>query len=547
MQKNVNQAKIGIDLDNTIISYDNAFQQGAISKGLVDKNCKLHKKALRDLIRRKPDGETEWQKLQGYVYGEGINEAELFPGVYRFLWRCKQRKIDVEIVSHKTDLGHFDKNKISLRDSATNFLKKNGLLDNKNPLIKKVTYKGTREEKIDYIQENNFELFIDDLEEIVFSEELKNQKGILFSRDNLSNTSSNKVISKSWEEISQNILGNWSIDEVKNVANFIGNCDEVTSIEKLKGRGNSAIYKLNLFNEKKIALKIYPETSYHDRLKSEFKSTEIFKELNIKNVQRPVASNSPLDIASYEWINGDSVSTYGNKELEAALSFLRTLHEKSNATQFIDFPMAADSCLKGLDIERQIQRRLLQFDFSSVKGNELEQFLNNEFKPIAKEIISWSKFSWPANPSYIESIQKDKFILSPSDFGFHNSLRSQNENLIFHDFEYFGWDDPVKLISDFSHHAAMNLSNELEQIWFSETSEIYGKQLLERLRAAWPMYGLNWCLIILNEFKDEVWSRRCSADDSKKNLRDEHLTAQLLKSKYKLNMLADNYKNKFFW
>ena len=155
------------------------------------------------MIRRKPDGETEWQKLQGYVYGEGINEADLFPGVYRFLWRCKQRKIDVEIVSHKTKFGHFDKKKISLRDSATNFLKNHGLQDNKNPLIKKVTYKGTRQEKIDYIKENKFELFIDDLEEIVFSEELKNQKGILFSRDNLTKTQSNVFISKSWKEISQ--------------------------------------------------------------------------------------------------------------------------------------------------------------------------------------------------------------------------------------------------------------------------------------------------------------------------------------------------------
>lgn len=547
MENNVNQVKIGIDLDNTIISYDKAFQVGALSKGLIDKSCKLHKKALRDLIRGLPDGEIEWQKLQGYVYGEGINEADLFPGVYRFLWRCKQRKIDVEIVSHKTKFGHFDKNKISLRDSATNFLKNQGLLDNKNPLIKKVSYKSTRKEKIDYIKENNFELFIDDLEEIVFSEELKNQKGILFSHDNLSNTSSNVSISKSWEDISQKILGNWRLDEVKNMANYIGKSDEVKSIEKLKGRGNSAIYKLHLFNENKLALKIYPEKSYHDRLKSEFKSAEIFKELNIKNVQRPVDLNGLLDVATYEWIDGDSVSTYGVKELEASLSFLRTLHENSQAKQFINFPMAADSCPKGLDIERQIQRRFLKINSVSEKGSELEQFLKNEFKPIAQEIISWSKLSWPTNPSYIESIQKDKLILSPSDFGFHNALRSQNENLIFHDFEYFGWDDPVKLISDFSHHAAMNLSNELEQIWFSKTSEIYGEPLLERLCAAWPMYGLNWCLIILNEFKDEVWRRRCSADDSKKNLRDEHLKAQLLKSKYKLNMLANTYKNKFFW
>ena len=205
MKKNIRQVRIGVDLDNTIISYDKAFQIGAAVSGLVDKNCKLNKNALRDLIRKRPDGEFEWQKLQGYVYGEGINEAVLFPGVYRFLWRCKERKIDVEIVSHKTEFGHFDSKKISLRDSATNFLINHCLLDNNNPLIKKVTYKNSKKEKINYIKQNNYECFIDDLEEIIFSEELEYQKGILFSRDYLSVNNSNNVIAQSWEEISQSV------------------------------------------------------------------------------------------------------------------------------------------------------------------------------------------------------------------------------------------------------------------------------------------------------------------------------------------------------
>ena len=539
--------KIGIDLDNTIISYDDVFQLAANKFGLLDNNNCLSKESLRNQIRNQKNGEKKWQKLQGYVYGEGINEAVLFPGVYRFLWRCKERKIDVEIVSHKTEFGHFDSKKISLRDSATNFLINHGLLDNKNPLIKQVTYKNSKKEKVDYIKQNNYECFIDDLEEIIFSEELEGQKGILFSRDNLSVKNSNNVIAQSWEEISQSVLGNWSLDEVKNMANLISNNTKVESIEKLKGRGNSAIYKLHLSNANKSALKIYPEISYHDRLGSEFNSTKIFKELNINNVQRPISFDSSLGIATYEWIEGERISSYGIKELKAALSFLSILHQNSKAEQFNNFPMASDACTKGSDIEIQIKRRLLQFDELSTKYSDLEQFLKNDFKPLFKEIISWSQASWPSSSSYIVPIEKNELILSPSDFGFHNALYSQNENLIFHDFEYFGWDDPVKLISDFSHNAAMNLTKEIEQLWFSEVSEIYGKHLLGRLSAAWPMYGLNWCLIILNEFNDEVWSRRCSSDDSKSNLRDEHLATQLAKSKNKLNVLAVSYKNKHYW
>ena len=547
MRKNTRPIRIGIDIDNTIISYDKAFQLGAIASGLVAKNCKLNKQALRNEIRKQPNGESKWQKLQGYVYGVGINEAVIFPGVYRFLWRCRERKIEVETVSHKTEFGHYDIKKTPIRDSATNFLINQGLLDNNNPLIKNITYKNTKKEKLDYIKQQNYEWFIDDLEEIIFSEELENQKGIIFSNSNLSIIDSNKIIARSWEEISQSILGDWSLNEVKSMANLINNRSEVESIEKLKGRGNSAVYKLNLSDGTKAALKMYPEISYHDRLRSEFQSNKIFQDLKITNVQKPISFDSSLGIATYEWIEGKRVFLYGVKELKAALSFLSVLHHNTKAEQFKNFPMAADACPKGLDIEKQIKRRLLEFDKVSLKYNELEQFLKYDFKPLLNEIISWSQASWPSSPGYKIPIDKNEFILSPSDFGFHNALYSQNDNLIFHDFEYFGWDDPVKLISDFSHHAAMNLSKEIEQLWFSEVSEIYGKHLLGRLSAAWPMYGLNWCLIILNEFKDEVWSRRCSSDDSKSNLRDELLATQLAKSKNKLNALAANYKNKHYW
>ena len=547
IKKNTSLIKIGIDLDNTVISYDRAFQKAAITFGFVEENCTLLKKALRDKIRKKPDGERKWQELQGFVYGAGINEAVLFPGVYRFLWRCREKNIQVEIVSHKTEFGHFDKEKISLHDSATKFLTNHSLLDNNNPLIKKVTYKSTRLEKLEYVKLQNYEWFIDDLEEIIFSKELKNQKGIMFSSDNVSKTNSIKFVKSSWESISQSILGNWSISEVMNMANKIGNQSEVENIVKLKGRGNSAIYKLHFFDGSKAALKMYPEITYHDRLRSEFESTKIFRELKINNVQIPISFDIDLSVATYEWIEGTSVSNYGVNELKAALSFLNDINQNSTADQFKFFPMAADACPKGLDIENQIKRRLLQFDNATKNYIELERFLKDDFEPLMSEIISWSQAIWPSSCGYKKPIDKSELILSPSDFGFHNAIYSQKKSLIFHDFEYFGWDDPVKLISDFSHHAAMDLSEELEQLWFSGASEIYGENLLGRLRAAWPLYGLNWCLIILNEFKDELWNRRIIADDSKALLRDEYLSTQLAKSKNKLNALALIYKNKFFW
>ena len=60
MFKESKPIRIGIDLDNTIISYDKAFQLAAIKQGLIAKESLLDKKTLRDEIRKRPDGEFEW-------------------------------------------------------------------------------------------------------------------------------------------------------------------------------------------------------------------------------------------------------------------------------------------------------------------------------------------------------------------------------------------------------------------------------------------------------------------------------------------------------
>ncbi|MFX9699951.1 hypothetical protein ABTP10_19680, partial [Acinetobacter baumannii] len=53
--------------------------------------------------------------------------------------------------------------------------------------------------------------------------------------------------------------------------------------------------------------------------------------------------------------------------------------------------------------------------------------------------------------------------LSPSDFGFHNAVQRPEGQIVFVDFEYFGWDDPVKLTCDFMLHPGMDLPDDLAQ------------------------------------------------------------------------------------
>ena len=121
---------IGIDFDNTIVKYDNLFKEVAITERFIKINWNGNgKTVLRNHLRRRPDGEKTWMKLQGLVYGKYMHGAEIMPGVANFLLSCKVRNHRVFIVSHKTEYGHFDPEKISLRSEALKWMEARRFFD----------------------------------------------------------------------------------------------------------------------------------------------------------------------------------------------------------------------------------------------------------------------------------------------------------------------------------------------------------------------------------------------------------------------------------
>ena len=106
--------------------------------------------------------------------------------------------------------------------------------------------------------------------------------------------------------------------------------------------------------------------------------------------------------------------------------------------------------------------------------------------------------------------------LVPSDFGFHNSLRRPDGALAFLDFEYFGWDDPVKLTADILLHPGRPLEPAQRQRFRRAATRLYGGDpaFANRLSAYLPLFGLRWVLILLNEFIRERWQRRVLAGET---------------------------------
>jgi len=198
--------RIGLDFDNTIISYDEVFQQAAKRMGLIDPDLQGGKKAVRDAIRLRPDGETDWQKLQGFVYGKGISAAKLVHGVDQFLTRCKAEGYPVVIVSHKTEFGHYDSDRVNLRDAALSWMESQGLLSGGFG-IEKVYFESTREEKLGRIASLGFTYFVDDLEEVLTDPGFpRSVSGLLYAEGSAVRADAPYMICPSWRHIEEKIF-----------------------------------------------------------------------------------------------------------------------------------------------------------------------------------------------------------------------------------------------------------------------------------------------------------------------------------------------------
>ena len=119
--------RIGIDLDNTLINYDSVFRAFATERGLVDAKSAGSKAAVREALRAMPDGEIAWQRLQGVVYGKGVSQAVLFDGADAFLRRAREQGCEIFVVSHKTEFGHYDPDRVNLRHAARAWMETPGL------------------------------------------------------------------------------------------------------------------------------------------------------------------------------------------------------------------------------------------------------------------------------------------------------------------------------------------------------------------------------------------------------------------------------------
>jgi hypothetical protein len=150
---------VGLDLDNTIVDYGDAFAHAAVELG-VDAPAG-GKTALRDALRAQPGGEQRWREIQAYAYGPGMGRARAFPGVEDFFRRARCCGVSLRVISHKTPSAAA-RSDVDLRAAARAWLARQPFAQDVP-----VVFAATREEKLAEIAAAGVALFIDDLLEVL--------------------------------------------------------------------------------------------------------------------------------------------------------------------------------------------------------------------------------------------------------------------------------------------------------------------------------------------------------------------------------------------
>ena len=159
--------RLGLDFDNTLITYDGLFKKAAFEKKLIPKDFPENKNLIRNYLREK-NQEILFTLLQGEVYGKRISEADQADGMYAALKEAKNNGIELFIISHKTKTPYKGP-KYDLHHAALTWLEKNQFFNEDGINIPKqnIFFEETKEKKIQRIEELKCSHFIDDLPEIL--------------------------------------------------------------------------------------------------------------------------------------------------------------------------------------------------------------------------------------------------------------------------------------------------------------------------------------------------------------------------------------------
>ncbi|MCA1383983.1 MULTISPECIES: phosphotransferase [Bradyrhizobium] len=289
----------------------------------------------------------------------------------------------------------------------------------------------------------------------------------------------------------------------------------VAAAQPARAGGNNRVFRLEMAEGPPLALKHYPSDG-RDRLGQEYDALSFLSRHGINATPRPIAKDPAAFCALYQWFDGDPAVLHPQSDdADQLADFLIELQKLRDAEGAQTLRNASASIFSPAAAIAQYEQRLDDLKRASDDHPDLRAFMDDSLVPTTAIAIRQLRRRYAErglDPA--ADLAPAQRALSPSDFGLHNALRTDDGKLRFIDFEYFGWDDPVKLVSDTAIHPGSGLpeadANRLIER-LSRAFTAWDDAFAVRLDVLYPVFGAIWCLIVLNAYLPESRSRRALA------------------------------------
>ena len=264
------------------------------------------------------------------------------------------------------------------------------------------------------------------------------------------------------------------------IKKFINN--KIEKKYKIKKQGyNNKLYldkKRNIiikhFNDKKCFLR---EKNFLEQFSNE-----------IKNIPKVVYYNKKNKFIGITNLSGNKINRINKNYLDQASKFIFNLNNnfKIKSKNFLN---AEDHCFKYINHIKITESYFKKYNKTSLSDLNLNTFyykLRTDFYFQKKKIMKNLNF-----------FDQDKLIISPSDFGFRNSV-IRNKKVYFFDFEYSGLDGLTKLLLDFANCPEFSLSRIQINYILKKFERKYKINISNNFFELYYLNRIKWTFIILN-------------------------------------------------
>ncbi len=251
--------------------------------------------------------------------------------------------------------------------------------------------------------------------------------------------------------------------------------------------------------DRRYFAKVFPAQRHdgtRDRALAEHRFLSELWAHGVRCIPEPIAYAPQPRVLVTSFIEGVPFEAADEAAIEAAVRFVAQLTDLGAAA--LSLPPAADAATTLADhlaiVGERVSKTLEALDGSA--SAELARLLDIAHRAAVER----AKGAWPGGSAV-------RRLPSPSDFGFHNALRTP-DGVIFVDFEHAGWDGPAKLASDFLLSPRVPVPPEARKALVGALDPDGAGLLDEQLTAVLPLHRVKWASLVLGVHDPATRARR---------------------------------------